>query len=306
MFEAAGRHMSFTAAADELCVTQSAVSRGIRHLEEHLGATLFTRKARGLDFTEEGHTLWLDTRVALDVIEKATLRILRERDSQILTVNALPTFAVKWLMPRLNDFHQRHADIEVRLTTSIRPLDFRHGDTDIGIRVGQPPSKEKAVHSPRIDLCMSDYLEGIDTEYMFPDEIVPVAAPSLLSKKNISSPAELKQFPLLHNATRKNAWEDWFASQNETAPTSTDHLYFGHFFLVIQAALQGEGIAVVPRILIEDDLAAGRLVVALDKPVMSAGAYYLLCKQEHANLYKVRTFRDWIRQTCEADQLKPQ
>ena len=134
VFEAAGRHMSFTIAADDLCITQGAVSRAIRSLEDQLGVPLFVRHARRLEFTEEGRSLWLSVHDAIGALERAAQRVSEKGGVRVLTVNVLSTFASKWLMPRLVDFNNRHPDVEVRLTTSIRPADFRRDDIGIAVR----------------------------------------------------------------------------------------------------------------------------------------------------------------------------
>jgi LysR family transcriptional regulator, glycine cleavage system transcriptional activator len=300
VFDAVARHMSFTRAGDELCVTQGAVSRSIRGLEDELGLPLFVRLPRRLELTEEGRSLWLSTREALDTLERAVLRISSRDDARILTINVLPTFATKWLIPRLMEFNDLHPQVEVHLITSIRPVDFSSEDTDVAIRVGQIDVATSEVLAPRIDLVMTETYEGIRAERLLADELIPVAAPDLLKRKGpIRKVADFAKITLLHNATRKNAWPDWLKAVGNTQIDGTKGLFFGHFILALQAAINCQGVALIPRILIEDDIAARRLVVAFDRPVSSAGSYFLLCRQHHWDVPKVKVFREWLKRKCE-------
>jgi LysR family glycine cleavage system transcriptional activator len=301
VFEAVARHMNFTRAGDELCVTQGAVSRSIRGLEDDLGVPLFVRLPRKLELTEEGRSLSLSTRDALDMLERAVLRISNRGDARILTINVLPTFATKWLMPKLVEFNQLHSNIEVRLITSIRPVDFSNEDVDVAIRVGRIDISASEVPAPRIDLVMTETFTGVRAEHLLPDALVPLVSPALLKKTGpVKRIADLAKFTLIHNTTRKNAWPDWLGAAGETKVDATKGLFFGHFFLALQAAANGQGVALIPRVLAEDDIAARRLVVPINQPIQSAGAYFLLCRQHHWDVPKVRIFREWLKQTCEA------
>ena len=303
VFEAAARHMSFTRASDELCVTQGAVSRSIRVLEDELGIPLFIRLPRKLELTEEGRSLAQSARDSLDMLERAMLRISSRGDARILTINVLPTFATKWLMPRLMEFSELYPHIETRLVTSIRPVDFGHEDIDIAIRVGKIEVATSETTEPRIGLIMTEAFDGIRAEKLLPDELLPVVSPQLLEKKGlIRTASDLGRFTLIHNATRRNAWPDWLSAVGCTDVDGREGLFFGHFFLSLQAAISGQGVALIPRILAEEDIVAGRLVVALDKPVRSAGAYYLLCREHHWDVPKVKIFREWLLQASKGAQ----
>jgi LysR family glycine cleavage system transcriptional activator len=306
VFEAAGRHMSFTLAAEDLCITQGAVSRAIRSLEDELGVPLFKRFARHLEFTEEGRRLWISVHDAIGLLERAAQQISPSNGVRVLTVNVLPTFATKWLMPRLVDFNNKHPNIEVRMTTSIRPVDFSREDIDVAIRVGHPDGTVPPKGSPRIDLSMVEKLEDVQMEKLLPDELVPVAAPGLVEQNQLSNAADLLNYTLLHNSTRHEAWHDWLKSINGPGLQSTKNVHFGHFFLTIQAAIQGQGIALIPRILVEEDLAAGRLVTVHSASVPSAGSYYLLSRKSNWSSPKVRVFREWLRDAISVQQLTDQ
>lgn len=291
--------MSFTLAGQELCVTQGAVSRAIRSLEEECGVSLFVRLPRRLELTEEGRSLWLSVRDALDMLERAVLRIAKRGNDRILTLNVLPTFAIKWLIPRLIEFNEHSSEIEVRLITSIRPIDFDNEDVDLAIRVGRLGMSPAAPSAPRIDLVMTENFDRIRAEELLPDELIPLASPTLLGRNGpIRSADDIGRFTLLHNATRPSAWPDWLSAIDCRGVDPRQGLHFGHFFLALEAAIRGQGIALVPRILAEDDISSGRLSVAIDRPVTSEGCYYLLGRKSHWDVPKIRVFRDWLLETC--------
>lgn len=297
-FEAAARHLSFTEAAKELNVTQGAISRHIKALEGHLRVTLFRRLSRSLELTPEGATYYPALREALDTIERATRRIFSRKLEQVLTLSVLPTLAMSWIIPRLPAFSALHPDIELRMVTSIHPADFRT-EIDVAIRVGQrgtrtrngPRSREGA----RIDLVMAEEWSGIAAEFLMPDVLVPVCSPALPTRAApLRKPADLKHHTLLHNATRPHAWADWLEAVGESGVKSSAGPNYGHFFLALQAAAEGKGVACVPSVLVEQDIAAKRLVMPFEERVESEGAYYLLYRQHEADTEKVRAFRTWL------------
>lgn len=295
-FEAAARNLSFRQAAEELFVTQGAVSRQIKVLEDYLEVPLFNRLTRAVELTDHGMALLGPVRDALDQIEQATTRIMSRSGGGILTVSTLPTFAMKWLVPRLVAFSELHPDIEVHMVSSIRPVDFARDEIDVAIRVGRPVGASNNNSGPRIDLSMVENWEGVRAEQLTSDDLVAVCAPEMLPDgRRLQSAEDLRNFTLLHMATRPNAWPDFLDTIGWSIPEPRQGASFGHFFMVLEAASQGHGIALVPRILAEQDLAARRLTVAIDHRVKSSGAYYFLCRHHHWDLPKVRTFHDWLR-----------
>ncbi|HEX7126671.1 MAG TPA: LysR family transcriptional regulator [Thermodesulfobacteriota bacterium] len=180
-FEAAGRRLSFTGAAEELNVTQGAVSRQVRALEEYLGVRLFRRAARSVVLTAEGEEYLRAVRESFDRLEQATLRILGRPESRVLTLNVLPTLASRWVIPRLLSFTEPNTPIEVRMITSIAPVDFGRDDIDVAIRVGSPHGQVVEPGRARIDLVMTDDWRGVSADFLFPDVIVPVASRGLLA-----------------------------------------------------------------------------------------------------------------------------
>ncbi len=299
-FEAAARHLSFTAAAEELNVTQGAVSRHIKSLEEALKLRLFRRLPRSLELTPEGQAYFPALREALDTIERATRRLYSRSADQVLTLSVLPTLAMSWIIPRLSAFNALHPAIEIRMVTSILPADFR-AEIDMALRVGTRQSRPHRRSGARIDLVMAEDWAGIEAEYLMPDVLVPVCSPSLAAgNPPLRNTSDLKRHVLVHTATRPNAWADWLRAAGQTDIDPVPGPSYGHFFMSIQAAMRGKGVACVPNVLVADEIAAGRLAIPFDKPVDSAGAYHLLYRKHEADQPKIRAFRDWLVQEAAA------
>jgi len=296
-FEAAARHLSFSAASEELNVTQAAVSRQIRALEEDLGVKLFRRMTRAVELTEEGILLFPPLRDALDQIERATNRIWGNKGSGILTISVLPTFSVKWLMPRLLNFSEQHPDIEVHLVNSIKPADFEKEEMDLAIRVGSVEAGLSAEEKPRIDLVMAKAWGQLQVEVLMPDELIPVASPKYAEQFGaMTDPSATERMTLLNMATRPNAWNDFFRAIRWEVAAHPHTTSYGHFFMTIQAAIEGRGVALVPKVLAQGDLNAGLLVQMMPHGISSDGEYCLIGRKRSWDQGKVRIFRDWLRQ----------
>ena len=293
-FEATARHMSFTLAADELCLTQSAVSRHVKNLEEHYRLKLFERLTRAIELTEEGATLYAGISKAFDQIEEVSLEIAKVKPTRSLALNILPTLASTWLMPKLVRFTQSHQNIEVRLVTSIEPVAFDRDKVDVAVRVGRLPAQRSKEDAPRIDLVMTHDWKGLNALKLFPDVLVPVCRPGLLKSAAPLAPSALQSYPLIHTDSRSHAWEDWFRAVKVPYRPATRVLHFGHFFMSVRAAIEGKGIALVPQILVEDELGDGRLMVPVTERVASDGDYYLLFKKERAKDKAIAAFRTWL------------
>ncbi|WP_424139026.1 transcriptional regulator GcvA [Roseomonas chloroacetimidivorans] len=294
-FEAAARHLSFSKAADELCVTQGAISRHIKTLEAELKVLLFRRMTRAVQLTPEGQDYLQAARDAFDRIEQAGARLTSNRTRDVLTVSALPTFAMRWLVPRLPRFTAAHPQTEVHMVTSIAPVSFGRDAIDLAIRVGRPPELGTTTDRPRIDLQMVEDWSSVHADLLMPDVLVPVCSPRLIREGDIlSEPADLLRYPLLHMATRQRAWPDWLRSFGLTSPPTRDASAYGHFFAVVQAALDGEGIALVPRALAEREIANGELIVPTDHSVESEGSYYVLCRRQQRETRPIQQFRLWL------------
>jgi LysR family glycine cleavage system transcriptional activator len=294
-FEAAARHASFTRAAGELHVTQSAVSRHIRGLESELGVPLFLRIGRSVELTTDGERYFSALRDSFDRIAEATQRLRVGRESRVLTVDVLPTLASRWLIPRLALFSDAHHGIEVRMITSIRPVDFAREDIDLAIRVGVPPGQHSEVGAPRIDLVMAEDWDDLRADPLFPDVLVSVCNHRLLEREPpLRCPDDLRRHVLLHTASRRHAWPDWLCAVGCPDLRPRREISYGHFFMTMQAASEGRGVAIVPEILAANDLSTGNLVMPLPMRVPSAGSYYLLHRGQRARLEKVKVFRNWI------------
>ena len=283
-FEAAVRHMSFTRAARELNVTQSAVSRQIRQLEDYVGRPLFRRIKQRLVLTEPGEAYSIAVRDVLDHAEAATLQLMAYGSGGgLLTVALLPTFGSRWLVPRLGDFTTRHPEIQLDLVTRVRPFDFAGSEIDVAIHFG------------------AEVWPGATCRRLMGEVVVPVAAPSLLGGRNkLARPKDVGRFTLLQHVTRPQAWQEWLRACGVESLDGRVGPRFEQFHMVIQAAIAGLGLALLPRFLIQDELASGRLVVAIDRPVKSAHAYYLVHPENKADLQRVTVFRDWLLGQCAA------
>lgn len=298
-FESASRHLSFSRAASELCVTQSAISRHVKNLEESFQKKLFIRRGRSVLLSPEGQQLFDKITVGFGLIEEAA-KAFHTRDDGILRLNVLPTLGMRWLAPRLHQFSQFSPNIEIHLISSIEPVNFR-SDVDLAIRVGQLKApgtsgrdgKDQAMSGAlaKIDLEMLDEWEGVAGDDLFADILVAVYNPEFL--KPPSTPDELSNYVLISTMTRASAWEDWFRIGGLAPISGRRRLSFGHFFMSLQAALEGKGIAILPEVLIEQDLASGRLRRLFHK-AESAGRYYLLFRKDEASRKKIRLFRRWI------------
>ena len=275
-FEEAARHLSFSAAARELNLTHGAISRQMKSLETHLGVRLFRRLNRRVELTEAGAAFLPAVRSALDVVEASAARLSTATRQGPLVVSCLPTFMMRWLIPRLYDFNARHPAIDVRLQASSAPVDFAREGVDVAIRIGAGP-----------------WPEGIEAHAFMNEEIGPVCSPALAERRKLRRPADLGRHTLLHTETRADAWPDWLArSRTATIDASTGQR-FEHFYFLLEAAVAGLGVATAPRPLVMEDLKLGRLVAPFGF-VRSGRQYCLLYPTELAGVAKVRTFRSWI------------
>jgi LysR family glycine cleavage system transcriptional activator len=292
-FEAAARHLSFNKAAQELCVTQGAVSRQIQVLEKHFGTLLFRRMSRSVEMTEQGRLLFPSVRYALDELEKASRRIKGADRSRVLTISSSPTFAMKWLYPRLFKFSEREPDIEIRTITTVEVVDFSRDDIDVALRIGRFDPTDN-VTGPRINYTSMGEPRGIKVARLMDDKPIPVCSPSFLAKHGpFRSLADLDEDRLIYMASRLDEWHDWYRAEGLSPPVSRKHVY-GHFYLGVEAALRGLGIALVPHVHVQDDIAAGDLVVPLKCETETKGAYYFLCRSRQWSVPKIAAFRKWL------------
>lgn len=274
-FEAAARTGSITAAARELHLTQSAVSRQIKALEDQLGVELFIRERQTIRLTVAGDGYAREIREALRRISSASLNLRANPRGGTLNLAILPTFGARWLAPRLGRFLSQNAGITINLVTRIAPFDFRLDAIDAAIHFGQA------------------VWPGADLEFLMTETTVPACSPAFKLAHHIEEPADVLKAPLLHLTTRPDAWEKWLR-QNGVEFDSVHGMLFDQFATAAQAAIAGLGVALLPVFLIQEELERGELVAAIDREIESAERYYLAYPRERASYPPLAAFRDWI------------
>ncbi|TYM00281.1 transcriptional regulator GcvA [Bradyrhizobium rifense] len=278
-FEAAARHLSFTLAASELNVTQTAISHQIRRLEEELGIRLFIRQNRALALTPEARDYLPGVRAAFNDLRLATDRLLRKDDDRVLTVSTLASLAAKWLLPRLTDFQEAHPGIDVRITTSTSLVDFQRDDVDAAIRYGR------------------GQWPGLRADWLMADELFPVCSPSLLrGDKPLRQPEDLKGYPLLHTSNaNSDDWRLWLTAAGLPADIAKQPgITFDMIFMTIQAAIDGIGVAMGRTSYVSDDIAKGRLVVPFKIALPADAGFYLVSPEGRREAPKLAAFRQWM------------
>lgn len=283
-FEAAARLLSFSKAADELHVTHGAVSRAIRHLEDHLGVPLFQRKTRAVQLTQTGTSYAVSVRDTLDRLAAATALITDQQNLGVLSASTLDSFAAKWLLPRLFRFRQKHPDIDVRLATSDKLADFINDGIDIAIRYGQ------------------GRYPGLASKLLMMEELAPMSSPKLLEGPHpLRSPEDLKHHTLIHDDFPID-WSMWLMSAGVEGVDAYRGPRFQSSVLAVQAAVQGDGVVLGRSALVADDVRAGRLVKPFTLSLPSDLAYYVVYPIQAAERPKIRAFRDWLLEEARLDQ----
>ena len=280
-FEAAARHESYTRAAQELALTQSAVSRQITALEEFLGMALFRRTRHGVALTPAGADYARQIARQLDSMERDTLDAMaRQGLGGALQLAAVPTFATRWLIPRLPDFAAKHPDITVHIETRTRPFLFNDTPFDAALYAGTP--------------AQAANWAGTHSVLLLHEDVVPVCSPALLGAKAQLSPAAIARMPLLQQSTRPDGWHQWFDAQRLDAPRARTGPRYELFSMIAVAAAHGLGVALMPRMLIEPELARGELVVACDRPLRAERGYFLITPASADERPALAAFRDWL------------
>lgn len=274
-FEAAARHLSFTRAASELNVTQAAVSHQIRGLEERLGRKLFRRVGRNLFLTDAAQSYLGDLRAAFDRIDEATRRLETQDRAGVLNASVLPSFAAMWLLPRLGRFRAVHPEIDVRLSADSEMVDFARSDFDVGIRTGRGK------------------WPGLRADLILTERLTVICSPALLKTVQLDEPRDVAKLTLLHDEPRER-WNLWFRRMGVTDVDPWRGPGFSHSNMVIQAALAGQGAAVVGETLVADELKAGRLVRLFAETFPTDYSYYLVCPEAACDRPKIAAFRSWL------------
>jgi LysR family glycine cleavage system transcriptional activator len=282
-FEAAARHLSFTRAAGELNVTQAAVSHQIRALEERLGRKLFRRVGRNLFLTDAAQVYLADIRGAFDRIDEATRRLEARERGGVLNATVLPSFAAMWLLPRLGRFRAAHPEIDVRLSSDSEMVDFARSDFDVGIRTGRGK------------------WPGLSAHLILTERLTVVCSPALAKSVKLKSPRDLAKVTLLHDEPRER-WSLWFRRLGIDGIDPWRGPGFSHSNMVIQAAVAGQGVAVVGETLVTDEIKAGRLVRPFAETLPTDYSYYLVYLEAAAERPKIVAFRDWILAEAKAGE----
>ncbi|MGO4893523.1 transcriptional regulator GcvA [Flavobacterium sp. W21_SRS_FM6] len=283
-FEAAARHLSFTRAADELFVTQAAVSHQVKALEEFLSMKLFLRRNRALLLTEEGQSYYLDLKEIFRNIQDATERLVARGAKGAITVALPPSFAIQWLVPRISHFSQLNPDIDVR----IKAVDFDEGflsdDVDVAIYYGK------------------GNWSGLVADKLHTEYLTPMCSPLLFQgSKPLAHLDDLRHHVLLHDSSR-DAWKGWLKKTNVLGVNVNQGPIFSHSMLVLQAAALGQGIALGHSVLARPEIQSGRLVCPFEEKLITNNAYYFVCQQSQADLGKIVAFRQWLVEQVQQDQ----
>ena len=281
-FEAAGRHLSFTQAAAELHVTAGAISQQIRVLEEFLEVRLFKRLNRAIVLTDAGQLFLPLVSSGFEHFSEAVGMVRGKRGGGPLTITSAPSFISKWLIPRLAKFKALHPGIDVRIDTSDRLVDFVHEDIDVGIRFGN-----------------GEYPE-LDTVYLFSFDLIPVCSPSLLAQGDgLKRVSDLKNYTLLHSNYDEldpgfPDWAMWLKVVEADDVDANHGIYFNQSDLLFQAALDGQGVALLANVMAEPEIEAGRLVQPFTARLPVKLNYHLVTSPHKARIAKVVAFREWI------------
>jgi len=288
-FEAAARHLNFSRAADELSVTPGAVSQQIQNLEDYVGAALFKRTPKGLLLTDAAQTALPALREAFDRLAEAASLLTAAVDGRRLTLTAPPSFAAKWLVPRLGAFERAHPQVDVWLSAGMELVDLTAGEVDIAIRYG------------------GGRYPGLEVRRLMSESVIAVAAPSHLAETPLDRPDDLANHILLHDGSPEvddscPDWPMWLAARGLKGVDGNRGPRFNQSSLVIEAAVNGRGVALAKRTLAQADLDAGRLVAPLQIATAVDFAYYLVHPKAKGRLPQVKAFSAWIEAEAEAHE----
>jgi LysR family glycine cleavage system transcriptional activator len=281
-FEVAARHMSFTVAADELCVTQGAISRAVKTLEDYFGVPMFKRLGNGLELTPRSRILAHKLTDIFSQLADATDEFTGSKTSHVLTIWTYTSFMIGFLIPRLPEFQLRHPNIKVRLISATDSTDFNRDQVDVRLRYGH------------------GHWSGFDSTLLFREELRPVCSPKLLSDGGAMDFAELEKQVLLHYDGRRHDWADWLVAAGHPELNPRDNLVFDELSVANQAAIAGVGLAMVQKAYFQNEIASGQLVVPFDVVLKRDRGYYLTVARERRNAEHVVLFRDWLTEQLAA------
>ena len=288
-FEAAARHMNFSRAAEELSVTPGAVSQQIQNLEDYIGAALFKRTPKGLLLTDGAQTALPALREAFDRLAEAASLLTAAEDGRRLTVSAAPSFAAKWLVPRLGRFEAAHPEVDVWLSAGLELVDFTSGEVDLAIRYG------------------TGRYPGLEVARLLGETVSPVVSPRLLEEIPLHDLADLSRHVLLHDGSPDADdscpdWSMWLAARGVKGVDGARGPRFNQSSLVIEAAVNGRGVALAKQTLAQADLDAGRLAIPFDIATAVDFAYYIVHPKAKGRLSQVKAFVSWLLAEAEAHE----
>lgn len=288
-FESAARLGSFKAAADELCVTHSAVSHQVKQLEQALGIELFLRHSRSVELTRVGRAYYPILREAFDRIAEGTDLVFNSKSHSTLTVQVYSTFAIRWLIPRLSSLNEAHPDLKIRLHTSQSDVDFEHDDVDVCVMVGR---RSKA---------------DLHYDYLFSSRIFPVCNSSMQTELEFDKgPSRLSAAPILQVYPSRRDWWVWLEENGVDDVDPDSGQQFDSYDLAMNSAMQGIGVALGMEPFVNRDLAAGVLVEPFpDQRVYVPGDWYLVCREEKTSHPDIVSFREWLLEQVAADESMP-
>jgi len=275
-FEAAARHQSFTQAAKELFLTESAISRQINTLETQLGVHLFVRSKQRVMLTRTGKLYGIQVRRMLETLDRDTTSIIMHgAGAGNLELAVLPTFASHWLVPRMGSLQAQHPDLRVNMLARTETFSFEESHFDAAIHYGKP-----------------DW-SGTTSQLLFGEEVIPICSPTLL-KRPISHPVELLDYPLLHSSTRTDEWTRWFDGQGVVDPRSMQGVRYELHTMLFAGAAAGLGVALVPRFFVQDNLSHLGIITPVEKATVAEGSYYLVYPTELTHNAALTAFREWL------------
>lgn len=281
-FEAAARYKSFTKAAEELFVTHGAVSRQVKNLEEYLGQPLFLRLARSLELTEVGHSYLEVARESLTLLSEGTAELRERQQNKPITISVIPSFAVRWLVPRLDRFYRAHPGVEVLLNASFSMVNFGKEDIDLAVRLG----------------CGN--WAGLNSDLLMTTDTIPVCSPAKMQGDHaLLVPANLSYHRLLHDATRDD-WRAWLRLAGVKGVDSQRGSLFNDHNVLLQAAIDGLGVALARKRLVQQDLASGRLIQPFPLSLPSEVAFYIVYPKRRSSDPKLELFRNWLLEEANA------
>ncbi|ULG70776.1 transcriptional regulator GcvA [Marinobacterium sediminicola] len=280
-FESAARNQSFNEAAEELCVTPSAISHQIKSLEEFLGLKLFRRERRQVSLTAAGERYLPSVQLALDEVESATRRLMTSPNLSAVNISVAPAFLSRWLVPRISRFQEQYPDVELRFSATTGYVDFEHSDTDMAVYYGEGDWK------------------GVDIHFLRHLVSTPVCSPALM--QGLVEPRDLLNKTLIHVSGRRQEWPQILNQLGIRATALTRTMSFSSTALAVSAAIEGIGIALADRALVQRELDSGQLVIPFDVTLDKPKGFYLVYQEKRPLTYGMEAFRDWILAEMQQD-----